>query len=125
MKHETNSMPLVMEAPGLQWRVVKGLEGMASAYAQLPAGTDFTPALKGLVDDLCQCPHWGYVIEGKLNVKYQDDSVEVITGGSVFYLPPGHTVWAGKVAAPRRFKVAQEELVGHATSVSPLRSARV
>ena len=93
MKHETNSMPLVMEAPGTQWRVVKGLEGMAAAYVQLPAGADFTPMLKGLPDDMCQCPHWGYVTEGKLNIKYQDDSVEVITGGSVFYLPPGHTVW--------------------------------
>jgi hypothetical protein len=66
---------------------------MAASYAQLPAGTDFTPMLEGLPDDMCQCPHWGYVIEGKLNIKYQDGSVEVITGGSVFYLPPGHTAW--------------------------------
>jgi hypothetical protein len=61
-----------MEAPGTQVRVVKGLEGRASAYIQVPAGTDFTPMLKGLPDDMCQCPYWGYVIEGKLNVKYQD-----------------------------------------------------
>jgi hypothetical protein len=52
-----------MEAPGTQWRVVKGLEGMAAEYVQLPAGADFTPMLEGLPDDMCQCPHWGYVSE--------------------------------------------------------------
>ncbi len=93
MKYEPTSMPLVMEAPGTQWRVVKGLGGMAGAYGQLPAGADFTPMLKGLPDDMCQCPHWGYVLEGELKIKYQDDTVEVIPAGSIFYLPPGHTAW--------------------------------
>src|SRR5215216_2904914 len=27
---------------------------------------DQTPLLKGLPDDRCQCPHWGYVLEGSL-----------------------------------------------------------
>ena len=117
MKHETNSMPLVMEAPGTQWRVVKGLQGMAASYAQLPAGTDFTPMLKGLPDDMCQCPHWGYVIEGKMNIKYKDGSVEVITGGSVFYLPPGHTAWVDEDTRLVDFSPEKEywDVVEHVT----------
>ena len=33
---------------------------------------DATPWLKGLPDDRCQCPHWGYVITGKLTMRFAD-----------------------------------------------------
>lgn len=34
--------------------------------------SDFEDAelLKGLPDDRCQCPHWGYLIAGRMTVKY-------------------------------------------------------
>ena len=48
--------------------------------------------LKGLEGDLCQSPHWGYVLQGQLTVTYADASTEVINGGDLFYWPPGHTV---------------------------------
>jgi hypothetical protein len=56
----------------------------------LPAGTDLGPLLKGLPNDLCSCPHWGYVIKGQMRVSYADGQ-ETIRAGDVFYLPPGHT----------------------------------
>jgi hypothetical protein len=117
MKYEQNSMPLMMEAPGMQWRVVKDFEGMAAAYGQLPAGADFTPMLKGLPDDLCQCPHWGYVIEGKLKVRYSDNSEEIISAGSIFYLPPGHTALADVDTKFIDFSPVKEfwEVVQHVT----------
>ena len=37
---------------------------LAGEYFSLRAGTDIAPLLKGLEDDLCQYPHWGYLIEG-------------------------------------------------------------
>ncbi len=45
--------------------------------------------MKGLPDDRCQCPHWGYVIKGKMTARYADRD-EVFEAGDAFYSPPGH-----------------------------------
>ncbi len=45
--------------------------------------------MKGLPDDRCQCPHWGYVVTGALTMQYPD-RVEVYAAGEAFYAPPGH-----------------------------------
>jgi hypothetical protein len=55
-----------------------------------PAGLDTAPIFKGLPDDRCQCPHWGYVIQGRVRVQYKDHD-EVLSTGDVYYLTPGHT----------------------------------
>jgi quercetin dioxygenase-like cupin family protein len=46
--------------------------------------------LKGLPDDRCQCPHWGYVFKGRLTWRFADRE-EVYEPGDAFYTPPGHT----------------------------------
>jgi len=56
-----------------------------------PKGMDVSPLLMGLKNNSCHCPHWGYVIEGALRVKFDDGKEEVVSAGDVFYLPPGHT----------------------------------
>ncbi len=50
---------------------------------------DLTPLLKGLPDDRCQCPHWGYVLKGRMTVKYKDHE-EIVNAGDAYYLAPGH-----------------------------------
>jgi hypothetical protein len=50
---------------------------------------DATPLLKGLPDDQCQCPHWGYVVKGRLTYRVGDHE-EVFEAGDAFYLAPGH-----------------------------------
>src|SRR5215468_9430103 len=45
--------------------------------------------VRGLPDDKCQCPHWGYVFKGKLTFR-TDQGEEVFGPGDAFYLPPGH-----------------------------------
>ena len=50
---------------------------------------DHTPLLKGLPDDQCQCPHWGYVFKGTLTFRFGDRE-EVYGAGEAFYAPPGH-----------------------------------
>jgi hypothetical protein len=57
-------------------------------------GTDITPLLHGLENNLCQAPHWGYLLQGALTVSFADDTQETINGGDLFYWPPGHTVRA-------------------------------
>lgn len=62
---------------------------MNVAYESFPAGMDTTPLFKGLPDDRCQCPHWGYLFKGKVRVKYADRE-ETIKAGDLYYMPPGH-----------------------------------
>jgi hypothetical protein len=50
---------------------------------------DHAPLLKGLPDDQCQCPHWGYVMKGRLTFRFGDRE-EVFEAGDAFYAPPGH-----------------------------------
>ncbi len=50
---------------------------------------DGTPLLTGMPDDRCQCPHWGYVLKGRLTYRFADHD-EVFQAGDAFYLPPGH-----------------------------------
>lgn len=50
---------------------------------------DSTPMLAGLPGDHCTCPHWGYVLRGRVTftVDGRDQSFEA---GDAFYVPPGH-----------------------------------
>jgi hypothetical protein len=50
---------------------------------------DGTPLFRGLPDDRCQSPHWGYVISGSLTFMYADHE-ETFEEGDAYYAPPGH-----------------------------------
>jgi hypothetical protein len=47
------------------------------------------PLLRGLPGDSCQCPHWGYLLAGKITVSYPDGE-ETYQAGDAFYMAPGH-----------------------------------
>lgn len=91
MKTNKEAIPVAMEAPGAIMRRLEGYGGMTVAYNELPAGTDFAPLLQGLKNNSCHCPHWGYMVDGEVLVKYDDGTEETLTTGDVFYMPPGHT----------------------------------
>jgi hypothetical protein len=59
------------------------------SFITLKQGTDLGPALVGLPDDLCPCPHWGYMLDGKLKMVTKDGD-EIYESGQAFYWPPGH-----------------------------------
>jgi hypothetical protein len=65
------------------------LEGYTVNFVTFQADVDGTPLLKGLPDDRCQCPHWGYVVSGAVTFRYADRD-EVCVAGDAFYTPPGH-----------------------------------
>lgn len=67
-----------------------GWGGMTVAVNELPAGTDFTPLLKGLKNNSCQVPHWGYILKGALRLKYDDGTEVLLKAGDAFYMAPGH-----------------------------------
>ena len=65
------------------------IEGYAVNFTSFRDDVDATPLMKGLPDDRCQCPHWGYVVCGKVTFRYADRE-EVFEAGDAFYTPPGH-----------------------------------
>ena len=60
-----------------------------SSFVSFRQDVDGTALLKGLPDDRCQCPHWGYVLKGRLTYRFADHD-EVFEAGDAFYLPAGH-----------------------------------
>ena len=65
------------------------LEDYTVNFVTFRENIDHAPLLKGLPDDQCQCPHWGYVIKGKMTFRFGDRE-EVFEAGDAFYAPPGH-----------------------------------
>ena len=64
--------------------------GYSVGFETYTADADIAPLFKGLPDDRCQCPHWGYVITGKVEFTFAD-RVEIYEAGDAYYAPPGHT----------------------------------
>jgi hypothetical protein len=92
MKTNAADLPVRLEANGV--RILGEDWGdMDVGRLHVPAGGDTTPLLEGLPDDLCQCPHWGLLLNGSVRVRYADGRQETVEAGEVFYWPPGHTVW--------------------------------
>lgn len=104
MRIAKNEVPVRIDVPGAVARQqpdfgdATGLGRISGEYFSLAAGTDIAPLLRGLKDDLCQAPHWGYVLQGVLTVTYADGSEETTAGGDLFYWPPGHSVKVGQDA---------------------------
>lgn len=104
MKIAKTSIPVIINIPGamvrqkLDFGDATGYSAMAGEYLSLGAGTDIAPLLKGLEGDLCQSPHWGYVIQGEITVTYSDGQEETVSDSDLFFWPPGHTVRVGKDA---------------------------
>jgi hypothetical protein len=92
MHQSLSEMKVMMEGGGASVRSMP-CAGMLVSVLTVPAGTDFSPALKGLPDDLCPSEHWGYVIEGSFHVRYADGTEETTKAGESFYWPAGHTAW--------------------------------
>jgi hypothetical protein len=65
--------------------------GYSVGFETYTADADLAPLFKGLPDDRCQCPHWGYVIKGKVTFTFTDGHEETYEGGDAYYAPPGHT----------------------------------
>jgi hypothetical protein len=97
--HEVNRMhapyeqiPLEMEVGDIATRGVNWGDQLVR-HLDLPPGVDFTPLFEGLPGGLCQCPHWGVVLEGSINLRYADGTEETVRAGEAYYWPAGHTGW--------------------------------
>ena len=115
MKINKNDIPVTMKAPDTIMRALPNYGDMTVCFNELPKGTDFTPLLDGLTNDSCHCPHWGYVLEGEMLVKYDNGTEELLEAGDVFYLPSGHTAIVQKNIKLIDFNPSKEfnEVIAH------------
>ena len=100
MRIAKEDIPVRIDVPGAKARQqtgfgdVSGYNQMGAEYFSFGAGTDLTELLHGLEGDMCQCPHWGYVLTGAVTAIYTDGEEETSKTGDLFYWPPGHSVRA-------------------------------
>lgn len=98
MRIKTIDVPIKVNAPGAVARQktdfgdATGYGKIGAEHFKMDAGTDIAPLLQGLKNDLCQAPHWGYLIKGDVTVTYTDGATEDTHAGDMFYWPPGHAV---------------------------------
>lgn len=92
MRAPYEQLPLEMKIDAIETRGVDWGDQLVR-HLDLPAGTDFRPLFEGLPDGLCQCPHWGVVLEGSITLRFADGTEETSQAGDAYYWPAGHTGW--------------------------------
>ncbi|MDQ7842590.1 MAG: cupin domain-containing protein [Armatimonadota bacterium] len=89
MRGSMKDLPVILDVPeGKIWQVEWG--GNIVEFGKFNQPVDPAPFFKGLPDDRCQCPHWGYVLKGRLRYRFKDHE-EIYEAGDAYYAPPGHT----------------------------------
>ncbi len=98
MRVAKNDVEVRMQIPGAVIRQrmdlgdAAGLGPISGEYFSLSAGVDTTPLFQGLEGNLCQCPHWGYVLQGELTTTDAAGRHETVRENDLFYWPAGHNV---------------------------------
>jgi hypothetical protein len=98
MRVAKDEVDVQMEIPGAVIRQqkefgdVRGFTTISAEYFTLAAGVDTTPLFQGLEGNLCQCPHWGFVLRGQITTTDAKGTRETVEANHLFYWPPGHNV---------------------------------
>lgn len=69
-----------------------GYGKISGEYFTLATGVDTTPLFQGLEGNHCDCPHWGFVLRGRLTTTDAAGKQETVNADDLFYWPPGHNV---------------------------------
>ncbi len=98
MRVKKEDVEVRMEIPGavirrrLDFGDATGFGAMSGEYFSLAAGVDTAPLFQGLEGDMCQCPHWGFVLSGQLTTTDADGAAETVGANELFFMPAGHNV---------------------------------
>ena len=98
MQVSKDQVDVKLEIPGVVIRQrtdfgdVSGYSTIGAEYFTLSAGVDTTSLFQGLVGDLCQCPHWGFVLRGRITTTDANGVQETVNANDLFYWPEGHNV---------------------------------
>jgi hypothetical protein len=85
---ERGDVPVLVKTDDVELRAAPAGD-LTVGFVEIREGTDLGPALVGLTDDLCPCPHWGYMLKGQVMMRTKEGE-EIYNAGQVFYWPPGH-----------------------------------
>jgi hypothetical protein len=126
MRIAKQDVDVQLELPGAVMRQRKefgdasGYGKISGEYFSLAAGVDTTPLFQGLEGNLCQCPHWGYVLDGVVTTTNASGEQETVRSGDLFYWPPGHNVRVESDAELIMFSPQHEhsEVIGHMIEVT-------
>jgi hypothetical protein len=89
MRAAPSDLPVLVETPGMTSRVAHWGE-VDVAVETMAGGRDPTELFHRVFPDgRCPVPHWGYLIKGRMRVRYADHE-EVISAGEAWYMPAGH-----------------------------------
>ena len=74
---------------GLDVRLEHLEGGYSVCFESHTADAELGALFRGLPDDRCPLPRWGYVIKGKVGFVFPDRK-ETFEAGDAYYVPPGH-----------------------------------
>jgi hypothetical protein len=80
-----------VELEGLDVRVEHMDGGYSVCFETHTADADLAQLFRGLPDDRCQFPRWGYVLQGMITFRFADNEEETYVAGDAYYVRPGHT----------------------------------
>ncbi len=92
-----------------------GLGKISCEFFSLSTGVDTTPLFIGLEGNLCQSPHWGYVLCGQITTTDSDGIQETVNTNDLFFWPAGHNVKVTEDAEIIMFSPQHEhtEVINH------------
>jgi hypothetical protein len=99
------------------------VDGQYVEFVTFKIDIDSTPLLKGLPNDQCTCPHWGYVLRGAVTFTV-DGQDETYVPGDAFYVAPGHGQRAIAGTEYLQFSPAKEMAVVEAQIMKNMESAQ-
>ena len=98
MRVAKDKVDVKMAIPGatirqhLDFGDASGYGKISGEYFTLAAGVDTTPLFQGLDGNHCHCPHWGFVLRGRITTTDAAGRQETVDADDLFYWPPGHNV---------------------------------
>ena len=114
MRIEKDRVDVKMSIPGavlrqrLDFGSASGYSKISGEYFSLASGVDTTPLFEGLENGSCQCPHWGFVLRGRITTTDDAGRRETVAANDLFYWPPGHNVRVDEDAEIVMFSPQQE-----------------
>jgi len=109
---ETASESIALD--GLEVRLENLEGGYTVCFESHLADRDLAPLFRGLPDDRCQFPRWGYVMSGQVEFRFADHA-ERYQAGDAYYVPAGHT--PVHYAGARLVEFSPTDLLGPAIGV--------
>jgi hypothetical protein len=88
-KASKESASETIELEGLEVHLEHLDGGYSVCFESHSADAELAPLSRGLPDDLCQIPRWGYVVTGQTTFRFTDHE-ETYRAGDAYYVPPGH-----------------------------------